>query len=383
MKLFLNKIADKIYKYVFLAGAGSVLFLCACSTGLADVDMKFRTAINESYDDNVTYAYQNEKDDFITNLSLGADLTYEDKMQRLRMSADILREIFADNSDFDNTSEIATVDFHREFSKYDRIRLRNRFSHTYEPRSFEEAFGRTLGHYSYYKNFFSLRYTKDITKQISVNALYSNELYDISREDMSDSSLHTGALESEYYISTATVLLGGYEFSKRDFDKGADSSQHVLLGGIRQYLTLKLYFDGKAGVNFIDSYSGEEYIRPVITASLTDEMDENTSATLSYTKQHLATSYTEDIFKQWQVSAGITRRLLKRLGASFSGFYGEGRYIALNTIDKLQGYNTSFSYDIRDNIALNLGYRYSQISSNVETREYNKNTVSIKLSMEF
>lgn len=347
------------------------------------LDIKVKTAVNEAYDDNITSAGENKKGDFVTSLALGLDVKDEGKTRSLKLSGNIRQQVFAQKHSYNNISQGLSLSFRNEFSKYDRITLKNAFSHTYEPRSFKEAFGRTSGRYSYYRNRFNLDYTRDISRQLSLSVSYANELNEISGKDLNDSYLNRLGFEADYFFSSATVFLFSYEFAGRNFNSGEDASTHTIAAGIKHYLSRQFYFDGKTGVDFVDSYSGRNYTKPIISISLADEIDENTRAAISFTKEYSANSYRENLFSYRQISAFFTRRLLERLGCSFSGFYGRGEYTSSNITDKLRGVSVGFSYDLRKNLKGKLTYTYSKTDSTPASREYTKNVVSAGLSAEF
>ena len=345
--------------------------------------MKLRASISEAYDDNITFVHEGEKEGFITNLSLGFDVEYEGKTRSFELITNINQQIFTNYDDFNNTSQDLSLNFQQEFSKFSRISIRNVFSHTYEPRSFEDAFGRTRGRYSYYRNRLNLAYIRDVTKQLSITARYINEIDEISRQDLSDSYLNTAGIGATYFLNSVTSFLFSYDFSHRDFDPGSDATINTIAAGMRYYLTKQLYFDIKAGIDLIHSYSDRDYSKPLIQASLTNDIDENSLVNISFTKRYYTNAYTEDLFDYWQTSVTFRRQLFRRLGCVFSGFYGEGEYIATNITDKLQGASIGFTYDLSRKLKANLSYSYSKVDSTIETREYTKNTVLLGLTMEF
>jgi len=348
-----------------------------------DIDMDIRAGLSETYDDNITSVHENEKEDFITNLSFGLGAKYEGKTRSLELAANIIQQLFANYDNFNNTSQDVTLSFRQELSKYDRISLKDVFTHTYEPRSFEDAFGRATGRYSYYRNKLNLAYTKDIAKQLSVTARYANEIDEISREDLSDSSLNKAGLEATYFPSSATILMFSYDFSERDFDPGDNATTHTIAGGLRHYLTSQLYFDGRAGLDLINSYDQQDYTKPLIQASLTNDIDENTRAGISFAREYYTNAYSEDLFDYWHASASLRKQLFKRLGCSLSAFYGEGEYIAAGLTDKLRGASIGFTYDLRKNLKGTLNYSYSNVDSTINTREYTRNSVLVGIKAEF
>ncbi|MFH0838665.1 MAG: outer membrane beta-barrel protein [Candidatus Omnitrophota bacterium] len=378
--------AKKMYAKLILFFILAVLFLSvgdSFALRLGNVDVKLRTSASERFDDNITYTKDNKKDDLITTATAGIDVRYEGKTRLLEFTADISRQLFADNSIFDNTSRDMTLNFQNEFSKYSRINIRDSFTHADEPRSFEDALGRTSGRYSYDTNRINAEYSRDITKQFAVLARYLNETNTYSREDLVDSTLQAAGLQAGCIISSDFNVLTSYDYAKRKFDNGAHSTIESFGAGLRKYLTKQLYLDARGGRDFITSYSDTDYKKPSISASLTSDIDSNTTASVSYAKQYRTSSYTEDLFNYWQVSGSLTKRLLERLGFALSGYYGDGKYITSGTEDKLTGSSVGFTYDIGDNMRGNLSYSYSRTDSTVDISEYTKNSVTAGVSIEF
>lgn len=282
-----------------------------------------------------------------------------------------------------NTSGGLTLNFQNEFSKYDRIRLSNTFTHTFEPESFEDEFGRTRGRYSSSQNRFNLTFNKDISERLSVSAKYINVLYRISGEEVSSSYRNSFGFDVDYLYSIATVFLFSYDVSKRRFKNAKETSTHRVTTGIRQYITQQLYFNGRIGVDFMTTFEDKKSSTEYITGSLTDEIDENTIASLSFTRRKQSTAYREELFDSWQASSSLEKQLLERLGCSFSGFYGQGRYDLSGITDKFWGTSIAFTYDLTKNLKGNLIYTYSNNDSNVEDHVYTRNTLFSGLTVSF
>lgn len=345
-------------------------------------EIKVEGAVSEIYDDNPTFINENEKLDTITNLTLGLAGKYEGKTQILEFMAHINQQIFAENHDFNNMSQDLRLMFSSEFSKYDRIRLENLLIHTDEPRSFEEAFGRIGGRYSYYRNRFNFNYTKDISKQFRIITKYANELNSASREDIKDSYLNKAGFEMDYFPSLATMLLCSYEFANRKFAHSEEASTHTIAVGIRPHITEHVYLDGRIGVDFINPYNDQDYTKQRILASLRSEINRNTGAGLSFSKQYSTVHYYEDIFDYWKTSAFLKTQLLRSLKCYLSGFYAEGEYVSLNIVDKFWGAKIVFTCDLTGKLKGEIGYAYSDSDSTNVTRKYIKNRAFLRLGVE-
>jgi len=348
-----------------------------------NVDVKLRPSVNETYDNNITFVKNGKVDDFITHVNFGADVSFEDKMRSLTLSGDVHHSIFLDKSKFNNTAEELNLDFLNEFTKYDRIRVTDNYSHTYEPRSFEDAFGRSRGRYSYHNNYVKVEYSHDVTQQLAVLVKFSNQLNKISSAGLSDSYTNMIGADVFYFINPETRIGIDFEFRKRTFDIGGNSTTDSLSATVRRYITQRLYFDGKIGADFIDSFDGSRLTRPSFEASLTEEVDQVTTAKLSFTKSYNTTSFATDLFNEWRVSGFLTREITKRLAVSGSFFYGEGEYISSRRKDKLSGASLSLDYDLLHNLKGSVVYSYSEVSSTDNLQSYAKNVVSLGLGAEF
>ncbi len=349
----------------------------------SDLDIKLRGSLNQTYDDNIFYEKSDPKKDYISSLSAGMSLNYEGKRTEAGLSLDVAQNIFWKYTENQNTTERVTAKLKQELSKFDSITISNTFAHTYEPYSFEDQFVRVSGRYSYYRNVFDIGYQKDYTEQFSAKFGYGNELDLTSRSDLPDSYVNRLSFEGDYAFSSENIVLGAYEFLHRKLDPGGNANTHTLSTGMRHLFTEQLSLEGRVGADFIDSYSGKTYVNPLWSAVLTDEISEKQSANLSYIQGYSTNPSTEDIFNSWRVSGGVNRDLFKRLSGAASVFYGRGKYVTLDIKDNLFGGYTALSYDINKNLRGDLSYTYSQTTSNVDTREYRKNVVSLGISGDF
>ena len=195
--------------------------------------------------------------------------------------------------------------------------------------------------------------------------------------------MHSVGAELDYAFSSATILLLEDDFSYRSFDPGKSASTDTLACGIKQYFTKQLYLVFNTGVEFMRSYNGRHFTKPLVAVSLIDDVDKNTSASISFMKRYYTNANEQDLFNYQQFSAGITRQLYERLGVSLSGFYGQGKYVSLGVKDTFKGLSAGLTYDLRKNVKLRADYTYSQADSNVTSREYVKNFFSLGCSMEF
>ncbi|OOP57373.1 MAG: hypothetical protein AYP45_04305 [Candidatus Brocadia carolinensis] len=346
-------------------------------------------SVGEIYDDNVTFTDRNEKDDFITLTGFGLGIKYEGKSRSLDILGNVDYQTFAKNSDFNNITTDLFLNFKNEFSDHDRISLMNDFSYSDAPLFnqgegfFDDQFGRSQGRFEYFKNKLDLDYTRDMSKQLTAIARYDNQidLFSGSVTGLRDSFLNKLGLGAEYLFSSTTTSLFSYDFTNRRFEGGADASINEITAGARQYLTKKIYFEGIAGVDFIDSFDDKNLTEPVIKTSLVYQKGADMLARLSFEKRHDTSPYEEDIFDNWRTTASATRQVLERLRCSLSVFYGEGEYIATNSDQRFLGMNSTLLYDITKYLKGNFTYTYSDSDS--EDDGYLRNTVFFGLTAGF
>ncbi|MCC6325245.1 MAG: outer membrane beta-barrel protein [Candidatus Brocadia sp.] len=345
-------------------------------------------SIGEEYDDNVTFSKDDRKEDFITSLGLGLSAKYEGKLRSLELRGNIIGRIFSQNSDFTNLTEDLNVTFKNEFSRYSRMSVRNKFEHSDEPLFFREdyytqQFGRGQGRFEYFQNDFYIDYARDVTKQLTLIAKYNNVIDLLSGQDYQDSLLNKAGVEAGYIFSSTTTSLFSYDFANRRFQDESHASIHTVTTGIKQFITEKLAFDGRTGLNYIDSFDNDHFTKPVFMTSLIYQKDTDTIARLSFEKKHETSRYEEDIFDNWRTTASVSRQLLERLRGSLSVFYGEGEYLILDTKNKLLGANSAFVYDIARNLKGNFTYTFTRSDDDPGTFYYTKNTVFFGLTAEF
>lgn len=346
-------------------------------------------SVGEIYDDNVTFTDRNEKDDFITLTGFGLGIKYEGKSRSLDILGNVDYQTFAKNSDFNNITTDLFLNFKNEFSDHDRISLMNDFSYSDAPLFnqgegfFDDQFGRSQGRFEYFKNKLDLDYTRDMSKQLTAIARYDNQidLFSGSVTGLRDSFLNKLGVGAEYLFSSTTTSLFSYDFTNRRFEGGADASINEITAGARQYLTKKIYFEGIAGVDFIDSFDDKNLTEPVIKTSLVYQKGADMLARLSFEKRHDTSPYEEDIFDNWRTTASATRQVLERLRCSLSVFYGEGEYIATNSDQRFLGMNSTLLYDITKYLKGNFTYTYSDSDS--EDDGYLRNTVFFGLTAGF
>jgi len=281
-----------------------------------DMDLSLRPHITETFDDNITFLEDSEKEDFITELGLEMHIARETRTQHLSLMGELVESLFAENSDFNNLAARIELDYQKALSKHDEFGLANKFVRTEKPHDFDEAFGRSSGRYTYYSNQLSLNYSRTVSKQFELNAAYDYEIDNFSGVTIKDSMLHRGRFNADYQLSSAVKTGLAYEFLIRDFQAGDSGKAHSIYGEFDYDFTKQFSFEGQAGTDVLHRFGGGVIVRPAIDASLIYDTDKKTRVRLTFSKKHTSTPYREEFFNQWRLSAAVTRDLLDRLKKS-------------------------------------------------------------------
>ena len=100
-------------------------------------------------------------------------------------------------------------------------------------------------------------------------------------------------------------------------------------------------------------------------------------------RQFDTTAYENDIFDDRQISLFVERQLLQRLSASCDLFFGRGEYMVNHVVDRTRGFSAGLGYQVWPSTQARLGYKITNLDSNIFLREYTKNTVSLGLTMQW
>jgi hypothetical protein len=380
------------------------------------LNLKIEGQIAENYSNNITFASDNEDriEDLMTMLDLGLGVQYERATRVLGINGRLNRQLRTKSGDFDNSSERISIDFKNEFSKYDRIILNSSYTHTQVPGlldeglnardckeledrfgvdqvrqiypecdKFEEEFGRFTGKFDSYNNIVVLNYSRDFSDLFNIRTGYSYRSHWSPEEGTTDSYGNQASFGINYGYSAITIFSLSYSLNENRYKEGDVILMQSASIGLRRYITELLYVNGKLGMDFSSSSNNV-----AVEASLAGQIDENTSANISYFQGDQISSDREDIFRSWRVTGGLTRELSEDLRSSISGFYGQGEFISISVTDSLFGGSLDVSYDFwRDkkgkNISGKLGYTYSDLYSTDETRSYSRNGVTLGLTVGF
>ena len=375
-------------KHTFLR---NLLFAVICLTvavpanaaALLGFDVDVTSSASTGYDDNITQDNDNELSDSVTKLSAGIGAKQEGETYDLDIDGTFTQHLYASHSSLNNNAQNVNIALRKEISKYDRFSASNRFVHAEDTGGFDDDFGRTSGRYSYWRNRFHTDYERDLSKHVLVKGYYGNEFYAASRDNSNDSTMHHIGADGFYILNSSTAYILGYDFTTRHIDNNGSAQVHTIATGARHFLTKQLYIDGRVGVSFVDGYSGSSTSEPNVVVALSNDFSETDSASISYRKTSMPTTDTAAIWDSWRVALSFARQISKRLDGGVSIFYGEGEYDAFSIDDQQTGVSARLNYDIKEDVTAFLAYTYSEVDSNLDSRNYARNRVEAGVRMTF
>jgi hypothetical protein len=367
-----------------------LILICAVLISLSGLraeaaknDITLFGSVGQKYDDNITYAEDDELGDFITALSTGVTVNYANPQTFLEAQARIVQQYYWDYSENNHNAQYLSLKGEHALSKNDRIMVSNDFSHSYEPYGFEEQFNRVGGLYDSFRNRFHIDYQRDVTKYMRVKVAYENSVDLTDRADLLDSYINKVLMEGIYSLNSKTHLFAGYEFMNHELDDMADATIHSLNGGIKYYFTEQLSLEARSGVDLIESFNGNHLTEPMWTLTLTDQITKTEAIHLSFSKRYSTNPYTDDVLDSWRVSTTLEGQLRKRLTGALEIFYGQGEYAVSDIDEQFLGGNIKFLYQLTRNLQANFSYTNSRTTSNLHSREYSKNVVFLGLTASF
>jgi len=363
----------------------SIIIFAFCNLSLvsADVDLDINGGISVAYDDNLTYQNDQELEDMITRLHIGTGINVAGPRLTLNGALNVYHDLYQEHNEFDNTSFDINFDGRMDLSERDHVTIGNIFRHSDRPVSFEESFGRVSGRYTHDRNLFDLGYRRALTSQLSALTHYEQQLNSYSRQDLRDSIQHKVGGGLEYAIDSSNIVGMGYDFTKRDFNRGTSVTANSVFGTYRRYLTKQLYLHLKAGGDFVDSGSSGKSNHARTEVSLINDVDEATRAALIFKKGIGSNAYSQNVFDSYEISARWSRLLTSRIDTKIDAFYGEGEYQTTNIEEKFTGAGFALNYALTQHAKVGFAYSFSENHSSVTSRSYIRNYVQLATQVLF
>ncbi len=356
---------------------------------------RFRTTVNVrgGYDDNVyTQSVGEEESTFVGG---GINFNYDFGTDRTQLTfglgadADYYLDVTNDDVFYN-----LRLDFGVTHRVTPRLTVGASTYTTYQSRpdfSVPLASTRDSGEYFYTGSRLFVTYLWSPKFQTVTGLTINGILY--SEDDVSDSlDRFEGTFNQEFrYLWTPTTTaiaeyrLGGFAYVE---ESDRDSIAHFALLGIDHQLAPRSSVTGRVGAEFRDFDDGENLTRPYGELSVSYRAGENTSLSW-FNRLGLEQSEFADVDERYTYRTGLSasQQWTPKFSTSLSVFYTHDEYgdqdnaegFTEDSVDLSLGLNYAFTRLL----SASLSYRFSEVFSDSEFREYSRNTISLGLVASF
>jgi hypothetical protein len=401
------------FLFLLLAGSASAQGLYYTgSEAQESIPLKWVVGTNVTYDDNISPGFGPEEDSVAINPYVGLSLvsispqTTWDVYARLGLIY-YLDEPTAAGSDDINSQSRAGINLTHRFTERLRFSSRNFISYELEPDySYGFASSRQLGEYFYWQtdNSVGFRWTERIATYSGLR-LTGTDYADVENNDRFTWELYN---QFRYQLTPQTVLTGDYRYAQTSGDGvSTDTSDQYILAGVEHRFSPNTIGIARAGVQIHDVDSGgSTSTSPYVELALNSQVNEQFRVR-AFTRYGIENYDTV----QFHPTAGLVefddRRTL-RFGLSadyvispmlsiFGGVdyiptsYEEGRSVAkpafigpISDLDEdLVNAYIGVSMKFTDYLTGTASYNYTDSTSDIAGRDYDRNRISLGLSAEF
>lgn len=373
--------------------------------------LKWIVGTNVTYDDNVAPGFGPEEDSVGINPYVGLSFvnitpqTTWDVYARLGLIYYVDQPTVAGSDDVNSQSR-AGINLTHRFSERLRFSSRNFISYELEPDySYGYASSRQLGEYFYWQtdNSVGFRWTERFATYTGLRLTGANYADVANNDRFTWEAYH----QLRFQLGPQTVLTADYRYADTSGDGvSSDSTDQYVLGGVEHRFSPNTIGILRAGAQFRDVDDGGTSTSPYLELALNSQV----------TQQFMVRAFARYGIEVYDTvlghpTAGLVefddRRTL-RVGISseyalsqmlslFAGIdyiptsYEEGRSVStppfiggISDLDEdiFNGY-IGLSYKFNDMITGTASYNYTDSSSDVAGRDYDRNRISLGVSAEF
>lgn len=355
-------------------------------------------AVSGAYDDNRNASDSDREDDFGANLSgrIRAESLFERHSLGLEVNA-ALRDI-DDGVDQDSFDWNSRVDGRLDLTPRSSLSGAVRFTRGTE--SVESPEARDV--------------TTDATEEPTITDVAGTVAYSqslrrlrwrigggISRLDAEDGdaaakrdrTTYSVSPGADYAISNRVGVFTNARYRRNDYDladEGGSRDSHVVEGNVGTRFGLGRTFSARLGVGYLGAFfeddERDDEHSPTVSASLGGAISLDRVTQLRLGLDHttdLTTVEDAALVTTSTASSSITRSLSPTSAILARVSLRRGDYLDLDRTDYDLVAQVGYSRILVRNVALNLGYRYSQRFSDDDENEFYRNIVSLGLSAHF
>jgi Putative beta-barrel porin 2 len=373
--------------------------------------LKWVVGTNVTYDDNVAPGFGPEEDSVGINPYVGLSFvnitpqTTWDVYARLGLIYYIDQPTVAGSDDVNSQSR-AGINLTHRFSERLRFSSRNFISYELEPDySYGYASSRQLGEYFYWQtdNSVGFRWTERFATYTGLRLTGANYA-DVSNNDRFTWELYH---QLRYQLGPQTVLTADYRYAETSGDGvSSDSNDQYILGGVEHRFSPNTIGIVRAGVQLRDVDDGDSSSSPYMELALNSQVTQQLSvrAFARYGIESYDTVLSHPVAGLVEFDDRRTLRIgisseyaVSQMLSIFGGLdyiptsYGEGRSVSTPPFiggvsdldeDLINAY-VGVSVKFNEFLTGTASYNYTDSSSDLLGRDYDRNRISVGLSAEF
>lgn len=371
------------------------------------IPLKWVIGGNVIYDDNVTPGFDDKDSSFSLNPYVGMSFvsvtpqTTWDVFARLGLIYNIDASDTAGTEDINSQSRIGFNLTHR-FNERLRFSSRNFVSYELEPDySYAYASSRAAGEYFYWStdNSIGYRWSERFATYTGLRVFGTD--YDTANNDRLGWELYN---QLRYQLSPQTVLTFDYRYGQTAGDGvSSDYSDQYLLAGVEQRFSPNTIGIARIGAQLHDVDDGESQTSPYLELVLNSQINSAFSVR-AFTRYGIEGYDTVQTLDNGILAEYSDRRTL-RFGLNsdyvisptlslFGGVdyiptsFGGGRIVGTNTTvgdvdDNILNAHVGVSVKFSDFLTGTASYSYTNASSDLPGRDYDRNRLSVGVSAEF
>ncbi len=394
-------------------------------TAFAAFEFHPRFSVSEEYNDNLYLAENNQQEDWITIISPGFRLLYDNRSIDANIDYSLRYKIYKNNSD-DNQDKFKDIQRAnasvllfggRPFT----LRLSERITRDQLDDSERYAeYNDVVNRSTVYRTSIAPEYRQSLGQTLTLVLGYTYNRVDWVDPVGDDTQEHIGRVSLEKNLSTATTIFGSYAYRVMASDAPEDEfDRNDYSVGVRQQLGKRMSLSGEFGYSTVEydidgdtdsmtwNFSADYQMTAAILLRLSLSQDFVVSATNGLTKIHEVTAglgYKKDAIDgsadfYWSktdyirldrqdtaygVRFGMSDQLSNYFTVHANGELEFAEYQELARDEDVYRYSlgTSLDYTYR-RFLVSCGYRYRVNNSDIDTNDYRNNVVTLSGTVRF
>ncbi len=347
--------------------------------------------VGAGWDSNVNLSPTDEQDSAFVKLTAIAEYSTGDRRTSYSFGLTYNPFYYIDAPEgMDDFQQSASVNFSVRHRVNPRLTISDSlyFAYEYEPNyQIGTSVARRTQPYIYGYNNLNVAYAW--TKRFSTVSGYtiSGIDYDSDSEAGENYISHLFSQDFRYAFTKTTTGVLTYRFGSTEYDNNfGDYTSQYFLGGVDQQFSRRTVGSFRAGAEVRDRDNGGSATNPYAEASFSHSIAKQTYVRwygrYGFEDADIGNSQERKSFRTGvSVQQRFTNRLAGNLGANyiFDQFEGGGQDFDDNIVEVSVG----LDFNVYRNLVLNTSYSFTTTSSDVASREYDRNILSLGLTAKF